>query len=228
MLRRDYVLRMIEEFVRALAKITIQKEQRLWNDAEVSLEEESKRLTGCDLKTLSTLSDTELLAHLLHTGDFLPQSEKTFMLSRVLIESAEIAEAKAGPDENGTIRAFRLQALHLLLPLILRTNASEWPEFVPSIDMLLTRLADAPLPLQTNALLMQHFERSGQFAKAEDALFSLFELSPDNPALLQMGISFYHRLLEQTDTALDTGNLPRTEVQSGLIQLQKKPNEKSA
>jgi hypothetical protein len=185
------------------------------------LEEESKRLTGCDLKTLSTLSDTELLAHLLQTGDFLPQSEKTFMLSRVLMEAAEIAESKPGSDENRTIRALRLQALHLLLPLILRTNASEWPEFVPSIDLLLTRLADAPLPLQTNALLMQHFERNGQFAKAEDALFSMLELSANNPALLQMGISFYHRLLEQTDTALESGNLPRPEVQSGLTHIQK-------
>ncbi|MDB6040343.1 MAG: hypothetical protein JWM99_4184 [Verrucomicrobiales bacterium] len=224
MLRRDYVLRMIEEFVRALAKIANQKDQRLWNDAELSLDEESKRLTGFDLKTLTALTDTELLAHLLQTGDFLPQSEKTCMLSRVLIESAEIAESKSGPDGNGTSRALRLQALHLLLPLILRTNASDWPEFVPSIDLLLTRLADAPLPLQTNALLMQHFERSGQFAKAEDALFSMFEISPDNPALLQMGISFYHRLLEQTDTALESGNLPRTEVKSGLNHLQTLPN----
>src|SRR4051812_13651901 len=151
MIRRDYILRMIEEFVRALAKINEQKRQGNWREAEESLEDQARRLTDTDLATITTLTDTELLARLLQTGDFQAQTEKTFMLARVLIEAAEMAEAKS---RESISRALRLKALHLLLHASLRGEVFEWPEFVPNIDLLLQRFSRAELPIHTQALLM--------------------------------------------------------------------------
>jgi hypothetical protein len=71
----------------------------------------------------------------------------------------------------------------------------------------------------THILLMQYFERTGQFARAEDALHNILELQPGEPVLQQLGISFYHRVLAQNDAALLTGALPRAEVQAGLDEL---------
>jgi hypothetical protein len=68
-------------------------------------------------------------------------------------------------------------------------------------------------------MLMQHYERLGEFAKAEDALFSMIEAQPDNLGLLNFGVSFYHRLNDIGDQALTAGNLPRAELQTGLAQL---------
>ena len=109
----------------------------------------------------------------------------------------------------------RLKALHLLLQAALRSEDVDWPQFVPTIDILAQDLNEV-LPVQTHALLMQHFERSGQFAKAEDSFHAALELFPDSPALRQLGISLYQRLLTKSDTALEAGNLPRDEVETGL------------
>lgn len=216
MIRRDYILRMIEEFIRALAKINGLKQQQRWREAGTSLEEQARALTGSDLATICTLTDTELLAGLLQTGEFQAQSEKSFMLARVLIEAAEVADAE---NRNIESQALRLKALHLLLHTSLRGEVYEWPEFVPAIDLVLQRFDQAQLPIHTQALLMQYFERTGQFAKAEDALHAMLEVAADNPQLRELAASFYHRLLAQSDTALEDGNLPRNEVQAGLEQL---------
>ena len=34
-------------------------------------------------------------------------------------------------------------------------------------------------------MLMQHYERTGEFAKAEDALFAMLDAQPDNPAIVE-------------------------------------------
>jgi len=68
-------------------------------------------------------------------------------------------------------------------------------------------------------MLMQHYERTGEFAKAEDALFAMLEAEPKNPRLIKFGIAFYRRLELQNDASLETGNLPRAEVEAGLADL---------
>jgi hypothetical protein len=220
MLRRDYILRMVEEFFRTLSKITRQKEEGRWDDAEASLEEEAKRLIDCDLRSVCELSDSELLGRLLQTGEFQSYREKSFMLVRVLMEAAEVADSSGVPD-SGHARCFRLKALHLLLSTVLRGEIDEWPEFVPKLDVLLTSLGADSLSVESQLLLMQYFERSGQFAKAEDALFRILDLAGGNAAAKELGISFYHRVLDKVDGVLDSGGLPREEVESALNRLQK-------
>ena len=83
-------------------------------------------------------------------------------------------------------------------------------------------LQAAPLPTRTHALLMQHYERTGEFAKAEDALFAMLDAEPDNQAIVEFGITFFQRLLAQSDAALNEANLPRAEVEEGLKELQRR------
>jgi hypothetical protein len=91
--------------------------------------------------------------------------------------------------------------------------------------MFATALHGSPLPLETQALLMQHYERSGEFAKAEDALFAMLEAEPGNAGLVNFGASFYKRLQGQSDAALAAGNLPRSELEAGLAELRKRGAE---
>jgi len=214
MIRRDYIIRLIEEFVEALARIRALKNERRTGEAALLTEEEFKRISGIDSESLLKLSETELLAKLIQDDALQSVREKIFFLTTLLKEAGDIAVAEGRTVES---RACYLKGLHLLLDSLARANAFEQPEFVPKVELFVDALDE--IPLQTSVLLMEHYERTGQFAKAEDSLFAILDAEPENTAALEFGISFYNRLLGQTDSQLNDGNLPRAEVESGLAEL---------
>jgi len=215
MIRSDYIIRLIEEFTEALARIRALKKEGKFGQAGLLTEEEFKKITGIDSAALLKLSETELLAKLIQGDSGHSVREKIFFLTTLLMEAGDIAAAEGREDES---RACYLKGLHLLLDSLARGEAAELPEFVPKVDLFVGALDDLPIP--TAALLMEHYERTGQFAKAEDSLFDILDAEPANVAALEFGISFYDRLLGHADPQLNDGNLPRTEVNAGLEDLQ--------
>ena len=49
---------------------------------------------------------------------------------------------------------------------------------------------------------MHHYERAGELAKAEDALFAVLDAESDRGPLLEFGMAFYRRLQSKSDAAL--------------------------
>ena len=214
MIRRDYIVRMIEEFAEALARIRALKKDQQLKQAAVLTDEEFRRITGIDSEALLKLTETELLARLIETEPLHAVREKMFFLTTLLKEAGDIAATEGRADDS---RACYLKGLHLLLDSLARGDAFEQPEFVPKVDLFVAALDEVPTP--TSALLMEHYERTGQFGKAEDALFAILDGDVDNDLALNFGISFYERLLGKTDAQLAEGNLPRSEVEAGLQEL---------
>jgi hypothetical protein len=112
--------------------------------------------------------------------------------------------------------------LHLLLYVLAGEEIHDWPDFVPRIEVFASALKNSPLPLESQVLLMQHYERAGEFGKAEDALFSMLDRHAENERLLRFGIAFYERILSQPDAGLETGNLPRHEAEASLAELRQR------
>lgn len=216
MIRRDYILRMIEDFAKAIARIRALKNDRRVSEASSLTEEEFKRITGLDSESVLRLSETELLARLIRNESMHAVPEQILFLTTLLRETGDIAVVQERFEDG---RVCYLKGLHLLLGSLLRGEAAEVPEFVPKVDEFVAALADSELPAQTSALLMEHYERTGQFSRAEDALFAILEVEPDNSAAVDFGISFYERLRRQDDVRLVEGNLPRSEVEAGLKEL---------
>jgi hypothetical protein len=219
MIRRDYILRMIQEFCEVLARIQSLKKGQLWSDARVTIDEEFQRLVGAGAERLAQLSDTELLAQLLRGEPTQVIREKAFMLCALLKEAGDVATTENRTDEGVS---YYLKGLQLLLDTLARNDAFDYPEFVPRVELFVQALAETPLPLSAHARLMQHYELIGDFAKAEDALFAMLESEPKNPAVLELGIGFYERLRSQTDDNLAAGNLPRAELENGLAELNRR------
>lgn len=217
MIRRDYIIRMIEEFAEALARIRALRGKGQHGEALTLTEVEFKRITGIDSGALLKLSETELLARLIESEPLHAVREKLFFLTTLLKEAGDIAAVE---DRVGESRACYLKGLHLLLNSLARSDAYEQPEFVPKVELFVNALDD--MPMQTQAMLMEHYERTGQFAKAEDALFAILDEDVSNEYALSFGILFYERLLGHSDTQLEEGNLPRAEVEAGLQELRGK------
>jgi len=213
MIRRDYILRMIEEFFQVLARIDALKKGQQWEKASGELDEGFRRLIGSGAESVARLTETELLALVIRGEPTLAVREKTLMLTALLKEAGDIA-AEQGQAEAG--RSCYLKGLHLLLESLAGGEASDWPEFVPKIESFIAALSDSPLPLASQAMLMHHYERTAQFARAEDTLFAMLELEPANRGLQEFGLAFYDRLRHQTDASLVAGGLPRAELEAGL------------
>jgi hypothetical protein len=216
MLRRDYILHLIEEWGAMLRRINGQVAAEALPEAGADLDEAFKKLVGSGADAVSRLSETELLAKLTLDGPTYVVREKTLILIALLHQAGELHNA-AGREAEGN--DCWIKALNLLLSVELQDADLEMPEFVPKIDLLRDELQGAALPLQTLAALWRHYERLGAYGRAEDALAELREAEPDNAELVSEARAFYQRLLRQSDSALDAGNLPRAEVEAGLAGL---------
>jgi hypothetical protein len=216
MIRRDYILRMLEEFFEVLSRIRALQKGQKWGEASLAAEKGFQQLVGLVAQEIARLSETELLALIIKGEPTQAVRDKTLLLATLLKESGDIAAEQERPAES---LSYYLKGLHMLLAVLAREEPFDCPAFVPRVEGFLAALGDFVLPLSTQAMLMQHFERLGEFAKAEDALFAMLEVEPNNPDLLSFGIGFYQRLKRQTDDSLEQGNLPRAEVETGLGQL---------
>jgi hypothetical protein len=217
MIRRDYILRMLAEFFEVLSRIRALKKGQEWDRANQLLDKEFQRLLALDPPSLARMSDTEILARLIRSESTLAVREKTLMVANLLKEAGDVAAAQGLEDES---RAYLLKGLHLLLGVLAHEDVSDVPELVPGVDAYISALGAAGLAFGTKGLLMQHYERAAEFGKAEDMLFSMLEEAPDQPDLIKFGISFYQRLQTHSDDALLLGNLPRTELEAGLAELE--------
>ena len=222
MIRRDYILRMIEEFMRVLSRINALKKGQQWQEAATTIDQEFQKLIGGGAQSVARLTETELLARLIQGEPTHAVREKTLILTTLLKEAGDLAATQGQAEES---RSCYLKGLHLLLGALAEREVAECPEFVPKVEMFIAALEPSPLPLETEAMLMQHYERLGDFAKAEDALFAMLELQPQNQRALDFGFAFYERLRGQSDAALAAGNLPRTELEAGLGELSRRKSD---
>jgi hypothetical protein len=218
MLRRDYILRMIEEFASVLARINFLKREGRIEEANDSLKQSFETLLGIESFAALQLTETELLATLLKRESYQAIREKSFLLARFFMESGDLSTAQERLD---LARAYYLKGLRFLLHTLRQGDPFELPEFVPKVDEFLQALAATPLPVPVHAQLMEYYERTGQFAKAEDSLFSLVMLDCENPVLPEFGRSFYHRLRSRSDEQLLSGNFSRAEIEEGLAEFEK-------
>jgi len=207
---------MIEEFFRALSRIKSLKGGQEWREANAAIDQEFQRLMGMDAQGVAQMSKTELLAHIVRGEPTLAVREKTLILATLLKEAGDVLTEQGRHDDS---RMSYLKGLHLVLDTLGRGEVFECPQFVPKVEEFVIALGDTPLPLETEARLMQHYEQTGEFGKAEDALFAMLDVEPENGPLLELGISFYRRLEGQSDVQLIDGNLPRAEVEAGLTEL---------
>src|SRR5262245_24842230 len=130
MIRRDYI-RMIEQFIRALARLRSLKESRSWDEADQTLNEEFKRFVGMGAAEVERLNDTELLAQAIQGEPSLAVRDKTLLLAGLLKEAGDFAVARDQLDEG---RAWHLKGLHLLLDTLSREESLDTPDCVPRVE----------------------------------------------------------------------------------------------
>jgi hypothetical protein len=214
MLRKDYLLRQIEMLSGFVAKLLKMRETGDEQGAIDEIEQAYNDLFGLDPRLISLLPN-EFLLDKLRSGEYL-DADQSFTLAVVLREDAANYLLQGNAQEHYQ----RLtRSLKVFLALALEHNLASEQADLYDVDAVLAQMADYALPTDLQYDLFHYFEDEGLYARAEDELHELIEVSDNNPQVIDDGISYYEWLLTLSDQDLEAGNLPRGEVEESLAEL---------
>lgn len=222
MAQRDYLLDMFEEMSRALAQVIYHKQLKDYHASHELIDEQLKQALGMGSGFIRSLPDETLLAMLTTPG--MLNVEKCWLVAILLKAEGDLyAEER---DESNSYYSY-LKACNLFLEVLYTRNQSKELERISEIEELLGKLEEYELPLRTRQLLFWYLDSTGQYGKAEDALFDILETESDeegegHEAMQEMrekGEAFYARLLGKSDEELDNGNFSRAEINESLARL---------
>ncbi len=147
--------------------------------------------------------------------------ERAYLLSALLDAEAEALTAETeltGSADPERVDALRARALVLML----EAGATGLGE--KDVRERVTRLTESLPPASLGERYWERLHRceagQGEYAAAEDALFTWLAAAPDQAAEVELhGLAFYRQLAALEDSDLERGGLPRSELDEGRADL---------
>ena len=218
MIRQDYLMRMIEQLVKVLAKILFNKEAGNYKEAINNIDIAFNNILGLDYNLLNELSAKDIISLLGISKDDTTASIKCIVIAKLLKEKAEIE--KLNSKENSSLFYDYQKVISLYLEGILNNKNTEIElrNYYSDVKEIVKIIEDE-IPQDTRFGLFKFYELLGEYDKAEDELFRLKNLN--YPNIEEEGILFYRNLDKLSDIDLMKGNLSKKEVAQRLADLTK-------
>jgi len=213
--QRDYILRIAEEFGRALAQVLYHRQIKDYAAAQSLIDEQCKQLLGVGIGFVHSMPEETLLSMLTSFG--ILNSEKCWLLAILLKEEGDIYQDQGNFNES---YYSYLKSLNLILEVLSLDTTISGTDYVPELEGLLYKLSDYELPAKTKLMLFQYFDQTGKYAKAEDVLFEMLASGEPGADIHTRGIAFYQRLKRKSDAELSASNFSREEVEEGMARLE--------
>jgi hypothetical protein len=208
MIRRDFVLRSIQQMAQVLARVLHLKDrqeyQQALNEAGRALREFGESESG--RPPARSLEDWIALCRKC------PDSAAGLMLgvADLLVQQGELFQRHDRAPEATEARQL---ALGLSIEALLREGCFVTTQLVDKVETLIGQCGGERLPAALLRRLAGYFEARGRFASAEDALYDWLDTGDaDAPC---EGRLFYERLATLDDATLMDGGLSRAEVCQG-------------
>lgn len=211
MFETDYLLRIIHQFVKSLARVLLSIQSGNTEQARSEIQRASEEFLGLPFDMILSLNNQSLSEILGIDGE--RSVEKSYIAAQLLFCEASVREAA---DETNATELY-LRSVNLLLGGFSLIDETLKSEAASTIDQILLLLQHEELPLEICKQLVAYHELRGEYSSAEDRLFELS--ATESSEALEIGVSFYERILSRTDDELERGNLPRSEVEEGLEEL---------
>jgi len=219
MIQKDYFLRMTEILAAVLTKVLFNKENKNYIDAEKEIESAAKTMVGLDLELIRILNIEDILK-LMKTSDL--YAGRCLVSAELLREYSGLYEIKRKETEG---KNFEMKSLHLYIEALLTKDLSEPEKYFKGINELISSCSDNEFSDNLNIKLIDYYEFSGQYSKADDIIFELLE--NQNEFVFDKAVSFYKKLQGKTNEELKTGNFSIEEVNEGLEEIQNMREELS-
>ncbi len=199
MLKNDYIMRAVEQLAQIVAHVLGLTQTGQTEEAKQELDAFASEYFGVPVDTLASLDDATL-EHIIGTGPL--AAVRAALCARLLWEHAALKQEPA-----------RLQRKSAAL--FSRAAALELDSLAPHKPVVAALLEDSQ-GLSSRLHMWLH-AGLGNYARAEDALYSAMEEAPE--ATRPEAMHLYRLLLARDDEELERGDLPRDEVEAGLARL---------
>lgn len=217
MIRRDYLLKLIDQLVITLKKIRGLKDQEAYEEALELIAEKKEVFLKIDAAYFAQMSVEDL--ETLLNNDAERTKELWKFAVDLLFEEASIYDIF--DDEVKVFNAYH-QALVILTHLLKKHKEVNINVF-EKMAITVAYLRDFRLPIQSSLKIMEYYKATRQFDKAEDILFQMLQTHGDQKRYLhEIGKLFYAELLNNEDKILREGGLPRKEVKNGFEAFEEK------
>ena len=210
MIRRDFLVRAVQEFVQTLARAVQLRQRLLYREGREEIERVFLKLWGIDSSQLLESSLTQLIA--LCEGNKESLGDELVALANLFAEQGNLYSL-----ENRTVETERSRALALGLYLESLPKRFVSLEVVTRIEKLIGQVDASALAPDVLRRLFSYLETRGLLARAENVLFDW--VASKSPEAYTEGLAFYDRLALLEDKVLDRGELPRSEVEEGRKEL---------
>jgi tetratricopeptide (TPR) repeat protein len=217
MIRRDYIMRIVQEMAQVLARVIALKNRQEYDQAMREIGAALRQLQDAPSGTTGEPSLDDWIALCHQHGP--AASGLMTAIAQLLAEQGEML-ARQG-REKAAHRADTL-ALGLTLDTLLSGETFVSAELLDRIDRLTELTWNSLTDGGVWKRLIGYYEARGRYAQAEDALFAW--RATGDLASEPAGLAFFARLSALPDDELTRGNLPRAEVEEGRREFEKKRN----
>ncbi|MCB9765952.1 MAG: hypothetical protein H6739_39625 [Alphaproteobacteria bacterium] len=212
MIRDDFVLRLIRQAARSVARALGLARQQEQPEAFATLEDAARGQVGLALSVADVLPADQVLALLSGTEGL--DVGRAAAFAALLGARATIAQ------DQGDLERFRIsgvRALELWAGAVEAGLPTDDTDVGARMDALAQALGPAQLAPQVLAALATYAARQGRLADAEDWLGVMLDRC--QPGAVEQARAFYGRLLSRPEAELEAGGLTRDEVRQGLASL---------
>jgi tetratricopeptide (TPR) repeat protein len=210
-LYEDYMIRMINMALVAIAKILQLKAAGMYQEAQHLIDVNLEELLGLDAFMIKNLDDESLLSILRKQTEL--DQERMIVVAALFKEEGDILEQRGQSEESQ--RSY-LRALLLYLEGGLAEEGARIDEVIEKVNFLGEKLHWETLPVESLFTLFQFYELGGQYRQAEKVLSRMEKVSEQKQELAAEFEDFYCRLLEKDDQQLSQGGFSREQVQHKL------------
>jgi len=211
MLTEDYLIRMINVALAALARIIGLKTAGQYYEAFIEIDQTLEQLLGLRADLVRRLDDNSILTALTIQGSL--DVDRLWIVAELYKEEGDIYNAQNNPAQGYWSY---LRSLNFYLLGVLEGGGKHLPEPVEKIQALVQTLKDYDLPAETRFSLFYFYEQMGEYTKAEVTLERLMTVPGAQEDIRAEMIDFYQRLLQKSEADLVKAGLTRTQVEEKL------------
>ncbi len=175
MIRQDYIMRLIEQLVRFLAKVLFNKENGNYGEALKNIDKAFSGILGLDSKLIDISSSDDIIELINLPGESTALNIKYIVVAKLLKEKADI---KSLNNLNGFNADYEYQkALALFLEGYLGNKDEDFPmeDYYKDVEELADKLEDN-ITQEVRTKLIKFYEMIGNKNKANEEILKLKEL----------------------------------------------------